>query len=95
MANALLRGERMGVVSTQQVAFFHSQISEMRIEMDREHPKTSCGSVIALAQKYCLKAFDASYLELALRTGRTLATFDSKLACATRQAGGPVFGDGA
>lgn len=63
--------------------------------MDREHPQTSGNAVMGFARKYSLTAYDATYLELALRTGRTLATFDAKLADAMRQAGGRVFGDAA
>ena len=93
MANGLLRGERMGVVSEQHVRFFQSQLSEMHIEMDREQPQARSNAVMDFARKYGLTAYDATYLELALRTGRTLATFDAKLAGAMRQAGGQVFGD--
>jgi predicted nucleic acid-binding protein len=38
-----------------------------------------------------LSAYDATYLELALREGAELATFDGKLADAMRSAGGSVF----
>ena len=48
---------------------------------------------MALARSYGLTAYDAMYLELALRRGAPLATFDSQLADATRKAGGRVFGD--
>ena len=40
-----------------------------------------------LARRYHLSAYDASYLELALRTGQPLATLDSDLAKAARKAG--------
>jgi predicted nucleic acid-binding protein len=42
---------------------------------------------------YSLTAYDATYLELVLRTGGTLATFDRQLATAVRKAGVRVFGD--
>ena len=48
---------------------------------------------MALARSYSLTAYDAMYLELALRKGVPLATFDSQLADATRKAGGRVFGN--
>ena len=50
-------------------------------------------TALTLARAYGLTAYDATYLELALRTRRTLATFDRQLAEATRKAGGRVFGD--
>jgi predicted nucleic acid-binding protein len=40
-----------------------------------------------------LTGYDATYLELVLRTGCALVTFDRQLADATRKAGGRVFGD--
>jgi len=36
--------------------------------------------VLALARSYGLTAYDAAYLELALRRGAALATFDPQLA---------------
>ena len=49
--------------------------------------------VMALGRQFQLTAYDASYLELALRTGSTLATFDAKLATAMQQVGGRVAGE--
>jgi predicted nucleic acid-binding protein len=46
-----------------------------------------------LARTYKLTAYDATYLELAMRRAATLATFDVKLADAARAAGVRVFGD--
>jgi predicted nucleic acid-binding protein len=52
-------------------------------------------SVLALARSHNLTGYDAAYLELVLRTGRELATFDRQLADAVRKAGARVFGDAA
>jgi predicted nucleic acid-binding protein len=46
---------------------------------------------MALARQHGLSAYDATYLELALRKGAVLATFDRKLADAMQNAGGRVF----
>lgn len=54
-------------------------------------PQSRREIVMALAREYALTAYDATYLDLALRTGATLATFDKKLAEAMRRAGGAVF----
>jgi len=48
-------------------------------------------AIMALGRQFHLTGYDASYLELALRTGSTLATFDAELATAMRQVGGRTF----
>jgi predicted nucleic acid-binding protein len=93
VANGMLRGERVGLIQPPQTGFFLDRLSRAKIETDQESPRTHQESSLALARAYKLSAYDASYLELVLRTGRTLATFDQKLAEAARKAGGHVFGD--
>jgi predicted nucleic acid-binding protein len=51
--------------------------------------------ILDLGRRHGLTAYDATYLELAMRTGGMLATFDRKLADAARVAGVRVFGDAA
>jgi len=63
------------------------------IEEDGRRPSAVQSAVLALARVYGLTGYDATYLELVLRTGRILATFDGQLAEAVRLAGGRVFGD--
>ena len=50
------------------------------------------GDTLSLARRYKLSAYDAAYLELALRTGLQLATLDADLARAAATAGVPIFG---
>ncbi len=47
--------------------------------------------IMALGRQFQLTAYGGTYLELALRTGSTLATFDTRLAAVMRQAGGKVY----
>jgi len=95
VANAMLRGERAGLIQPSESAFFLSQISHARISEDSESARTHLASALNLARVHRLTAYDATYLELALRTGRPLATFDRQLGAAVRLAGGRVFGDAA
>jgi predicted nucleic acid-binding protein len=44
-----------------------------------------------LARRYSLSAYDAAYLELALRKGLPLATLDAQLGEAAQQAGVTVL----
>jgi len=93
IANGVLRGERQGVISSTQTAFFLNELSLAEISIDEASPRGRQASVLDLARAQGLTAYDATYLELALRTGKTLATFDRQLADAAHKAGGRVFGD--
>lgn len=93
VANALLIGERRRVVNEAQVIDYLSRLSRLPIATDDASPASRRDLVMALAREHGLSAYDASYLDLALRTGSVLATFDGKLAEAMRRAGGTVFGD--
>ena len=95
VANGLLVGERRGVTSTQGIAAFLADLAQLDFEVDSALPEATFDSVIACARTSNLTAYDATYLELALRTTRVLATFDQRLAEALRKAGGRVFGNGA
>jgi predicted nucleic acid-binding protein len=48
-------------------------------------------SVLPLARDYRLTAYDAAYLELAIRRNAPLATFDAKLRKAAKAASVQVF----
>ena len=93
LANALLVGERRRVVTEAQVIDYLSRLSLLPIITDDAVPASRRDLVMALAREHELSAYDATYLELALRTNRGMATFDDKLADAMRRAGGKVFGD--
>jgi len=93
LGNALLRGERAGLIPPSQSVFFLERVSLATIETDAGSPRSRIAAVLALARAHQLTAYDASYLELAVRTGRPLATFDRYLAAALRNAGGAIYGD--
>lgn len=93
VANALLVGERRRVVNEAQVMDYLSRLHALPITTDTAAPALRREVVMALAREHRLTAYDATYLDLALRTGSVLATFDGKLADATRRAGATVFGD--
>ncbi len=93
VANALLVGERRRVVNEAQVIDYLSRLSRLPIVTDDAAPASRRDLVMALAREHGLTAYDATYLDLALRTDSVLATFDGTLAEAMRRAGGTVFGD--
>lgn len=93
VTNALLVAERLHGTPTSATNYFLAELGALPIVEDDRHASASQGAVLKLARRHALTAYDSTYLELALRTGRTLATFDRKLAAAARNAGIPVFGD--
>ena len=93
IANALLVGERRKIVTESQVFGYLNRLSALPIATDDETPLRRRDVVMALAREHKLTAYDATYLELALRTNAVLATFDVQLANAMRHAGGVVLGD--
>lgn len=93
VVNALLVGERRGVVREASVADYLSRLGRLPILTDEASPAGRQEGVLALARAHGLSAYDATYLDLALRTESALATFDQKLAAAMRAAGGVVFGE--
>jgi predicted nucleic acid-binding protein len=93
--NAILRAERKGLVTPVQTAAFLAELDSADIETETDSPKLRQSVVLALARSHGLTAYDAMYMELALRKAAPLATFDRQLADSVRKAGGRVFGDAA
>lgn len=93
IANALLVGERRKVVTEAQVIDYLNRLSQLPFITDDATPASRRDNVMALAREHGLTAYDATYLELALRTNATLASFDNKLVEAMNRAGGIVFSE--
>ncbi len=93
VVNALLVGERRGVVTAARIADYLGRLARLPIGTDDASPATRREAVLALARAHELSAYDATYLDLALRSNGTLATFDRKMAEAMRRAGGTVLGN--
>jgi predicted nucleic acid-binding protein len=93
VANGLLVAERRGGIGNSRSAPFLAMVNLLPIVEDAVRPVAIQSTVLTLARAYKLTGYDATYLELVLRTGRMLATFDRQLADAVRLAGGRIFGD--
>lgn len=93
VANGVLMAERRGGISQSTSASFMGLVNALPIAEDGTRPSAVQTTVLTLARAYKLTSYDATYLELAIRTGRDLATFDRQLADAVRLAGVRVFGD--
>ncbi|MGH9607607.1 MAG: type II toxin-antitoxin system VapC family toxin [Terracidiphilus sp.] len=93
IANGILVAERRGALDLAKSNLFLGMVSGLPIEQDAARTSALQPEVLKIARACRLTAYDATYLELALRTGRTLATFDRQLADAARKASARVFGD--
>lgn len=79
VANALLVAVRRGRISTDKTARFLEDLLALPIRIDSAGSEITFGPVFAYAEQYGLTAYDAAYLELAVREGVALATSDNDL----------------
>jgi predicted nucleic acid-binding protein len=87
--NVLLINERRGRISERDTATFLRALSIMNVEVD---PHPADREILTLARSHRLSAYDASYLELALRQQIPLATLNKRLAAAAKIEGVPLIG---
>jgi predicted nucleic acid-binding protein len=87
VANALLVGERRKRTTEAKVAKFLALLDALPIVVDEETAAHAWTTVLSLARAHGLSAYDAVYLELALRRGLPLATLDGKLKAAAQAIG--------
>ena len=77
VSNVLIVNERRGRIDQTESARFLMRLRSLRLMQDVAHDEDA---VMALARKHGLSAYDAAYLETALRRGDSLATLDKNLA---------------
>jgi predicted nucleic acid-binding protein len=87
LANALAAGERNKRITLARTSEFIALIGGLPIVIDEQTPSLALSTVLDLARSERLSAYDASYLELAMRHGIPLATKDDDLTKAARRAG--------
>ncbi len=87
VASALITGEKKGRIKPAESTRFISILESLRIVLDSESAFMALHDTGALARAHNLSAYDAAYLELAMRTGAPLATRDADLIKAARKAG--------
>jgi predicted nucleic acid-binding protein len=80
IAQAILRAERRKRITGDQVMRVVETVNEMPLAVH----VPSVGLTIALARKYTLSAYDATYLAVAIETDLSLATLDGRLAAAAK-----------
>ena len=87
VANVIAKAESKGLVTEARSEAFLEMLEGVDIEVDAGTFVHALSATLQLARRYNLSAYDASYLELALRQGLRLATPDEALQNAARKAG--------
>ena len=87
MANAFLVAERRGRVSQTAITQYLSDLAVLPFRAERALAPDDMAAVIGLARRHALTAYDASYLDVALRLKLPLATRDADLAAAAEGQG--------
>ena len=85
--NGLLTAERRGRIDRDVRRRLAGFLQELPIKIDDETAGRSWTTTAHLADQHRLTAYDATYLELAMRRGMPLATTDAALIAAARAAG--------
>ena len=91
VANALLVGQRRGRLGAGEMAKFVALIEGMPIRQDSETGSRALHAIRELAERHSLTAYDAAYLELAMRLGAPLASRDRSLCAAAERVGVEVL----
>lgn len=92
VANVIARAEAKALVTEARSGVFIEMLEGVDIEVDTATFSHALSGILQLARRYKLSAYDASYLELALRLGIPLATLDEDLQKAAKKAGVKKFG---
>lgn len=79
IVNTLVVGERRKRSTEAQAATWLSYLRALPIAVDDETALRAWGDTLSLARAHQLSAYDAAYLELALRRSLPLATLDERL----------------
>jgi len=91
VANALIVGERRGRMTPADAARFLSILGTFPIAVDDETAARAWTDTLHLARAHQISAYDASYLELAIRHGLPLASLDGKLKAAATAVGVTLY----
>jgi predicted nucleic acid-binding protein len=87
MANVLLVAERRKRITKAQSRRFIELLQTLPIAVDDVSAARAWDGVLSLAREQRLSAYDAAYLELAMREGLPIATMDGALRKAAKHCG--------
>ena len=91
VTNGLLMAVRRRRISAEKANRFIEDLGSLPIKVEEESPLRRATGVFLLAEQYRLTAYDAAYLDLAIRAGLPLASLDDELRGAALAAGVPLL----
>jgi predicted nucleic acid-binding protein len=91
VANGLWVAQRRGRTTVTQIQRVLALLQPLPIRVDVAAHERARGEVLALALQEGLAAYDAAYLELAMREGLPIATLDTRLREAAHRVGVQEF----
>ena len=91
IANVVAKLETKEIVPEADSQRFIALLGQLGIETDLETMARAMGDTLNLARRHKLSAYDAAFLELALRQALPLATLDADLAKAAQRVGLSIF----
>jgi predicted nucleic acid-binding protein len=91
VGNVLAVAGRRHRIDEAEATRFLELLGQLPLICEPESPSRMLGEVLALAREYRLSTYDASYLDLAMRSGLPIATRDEALTKAAKRAGVPLF----
>lgn len=92
VTNGLLLAERRQRITPEQTDALLARLRAVAIRVAEAPDRTSVDAILSLAREHRLTAYDASYLELALRERAAIASLDDRLKAAARRAGVGIVG---
>ncbi len=93
VANTVLSALRRQRLKEADLPQVHALLASLPISLESTSADRSLSNLLPLAREHGLTVYDASYLELALRTGYPLATLDIDLRAAAMKIGVQLVGD--
>jgi len=91
IANVIAKSEARGILLENRTHGFLSTLDAAPIACDSQTHVTVFSETLQLCRRYRLSSYDASYLELALRSALPLSTLDQDLRRAATKAGVKIF----
>lgn len=87
VGNVLLVAERKRRLGKADVVRFLKLVNSLPLVVEQETPERMLTDIVALARDLGLSTYDASYLDLAMRSGLPIATQDKLLMKAAKKCG--------